>query len=144
MTATMTSRTTAAFGTHGLTNGPAASPMSHGAAPPPGEFRTRSAKPAQTNDMARVTTMSGTLVMTTRPPLTAPRARPRSSTPTTTTMPNSSLWPCISEAAITLVSAIIEPIDRSMPPEMTTMAWATAASASGSTELPSPWTAATP
>ena len=33
----------------------------------------------------------------------------------------------------TLVSAIIEATDRSMPPEMTTIAWAIAAKASGST-----------
>ena len=36
---------------------------------------------------------------------------------------------------MTPVRAIIEPIERSIPPEMTTTAWATAASASGRTEI---------
>ena len=40
----------------------------------------------------------------------------------------------ISVAATQLVSAIWALIDRSMPPEMTTTAWATAARASGSTD----------
>ncbi len=39
----------------------------------------------------------------------------------------SSLFLFISAAAVTLVKAIIEPTDRSMPPAMTTIAWATAA-----------------
>ena len=33
--------------------------LSHSAEPPPGVLRTRSAQPAQTNDIASVTTMSG-------------------------------------------------------------------------------------
>ncbi len=62
----------------------------------------------------------------------------------TTATPNSSLWPFIAVAATTLVNAIIEPIDRSIPPEMTTIACATAARASGSTEIARPWTPVTP
>ena len=50
----------------------------------------------------------------------------------------------MSVADTTLVSAIIDPIERSIPPEMTTTAWATAASASGSTEMPRPWSAVAP
>ena len=42
------------------------------------------------------------------------------------------LMPFMTVAETTLVSAIIGPTERSMPPEMTTMAWATAASAIGS------------
>ena len=45
---------------------------SRSASPPsrrPGDFRTTSAAPAQTNDIASVTTMSGTRVMTTSVPL---------------------------------------------------------------------------
>ena len=42
-------------------------------------------------------------------------------------------------AAVTLVNAIIEPIERSIPPEITTMAWATAASARGSAPMARPW-----
>ena len=45
---------------------------------------------------------------------------------------------------MTLVSAIIEPTDRSMPPEMTTMAWATAANASGRAPIARPWIWAAP
>ena len=103
-----------------------------------------SALPAHTNDIASVTTMSGTRVTTTSTPLTAPSPSPSSSVPMTTTIANSSLWPFIRVADTTLVSAIIEPMDRSMPPARTTTAWATAASASGSTEMPSPCTPATP
>ena len=90
--------------------------------------------------MASVTTMSGTLVKTTRAPLIKPRVRPRTSTITTTPMPNCSLWPFIMVAHTTLVSAIIDPIERSIPPLMTMTACATAASASGRTDVPRPWT----
>ncbi len=43
------------------------------------------------------------------------------------------------EAATTLVRAIIDPIERSIPPEITTMAWAVAARARGRTEFARPW-----
>ena len=46
--------------------------LSHSEAPPPGAFSTSSAQPAQTNDIASVTTMSGTRVITTSVPLIAP------------------------------------------------------------------------
>ena len=118
--------------------------ISHVDEPPPGPLSTSSAQPAHTNDMASVTTMSGTRVATTSAPLTAPSRRPRSSTPMTTTTPNSSLWPFIRVAATTLVSAIIEPIERSIPPAITTTACATAAKARGSTEIARPWTPAAP
>ena len=55
------------------------SAISHGAAPPPGVLRTSSAAPAQTNDIASVTTMSGTRVTTIRPPLIAPSTSPSTS-----------------------------------------------------------------
>jgi hypothetical protein len=45
---------------------------------------------------------------------------------------------------MTLVRAIIAPMERSIPPEMTTIACPTAASASGRTEIASPWTPVTP
>ena len=109
-----------------------------------GEDRTRSALPPQTKAMASVTTMSGTRVATMRLPLMAPSSSPRTRTPMTTAMPNSSLWPFICVAATTLVRAIIEPIERSIPPPMTQMAWATAAMASGRTEMAKPWTPVTP
>ena len=50
----------------------------------------------------------------------------------------------MSAADTTLVSAIIEPIERSIPPAITMTAWATAASARGRTEIARPWMPATP
>ena len=94
--------------------------------------------------MASVTTMSGTRVMTTSVPLMMPRMMPRTSTPRTTGIANASDWSFIRSAAVTLVRAIIEPIDRSMPPEMTTMACATAANASGMAPTARPWSCAPP
>jgi hypothetical protein len=43
-------------------------------------------------------------------------------------------------AATTLVRAIIDPIERSIPPEITTIAWAVAASARGRTAFARAWT----
>ena len=140
MTATTTIRTIADLGIHSLTRDPRTRSLSHSEAAPPGAPRTSSAQPAHTNDIARVTTMSGTLVRTTRAPLIAPSTRPRASTDRTTTTPHSSLWPFIAVAQTTLVRAIIDPIERSIPPPMTTTAWATAASASGSPPMARFWT----
>ena len=80
--------------------------------------------------------MSGTLVTTTSPPLMAPSSIPSSSTPMTitTAVPSPGLS-FMRVAATQLVSAIWALTDRSMPPEMTTTAWATAARASGSTPV---------
>ena len=138
ITATMTTRTTADFGSQSVTSEPRTSSLSQSEAAPPGAALTRSAKPAQTNDMARVTTMSGTFVKTITTPLTPPTSRPMASTSSTTPIPNSPLWPFISEAQTTLVSAICDPIERSMPPLMTTTACATAARASGRTPIARP------
>jgi hypothetical protein len=41
---------------------------------------------------------------------------------------------------MTLTRLIIEPIERSIPPEMTTTAWADAANANGSASIASDWT----
>ena len=144
MIATITTSTIAAFGIHGFPKGPITRFRSHGDAAPPGASRTSRAQPAHTNDMASVTTMSGTRVMTTRAPLVVPITTPRSNTPTTTPTPNASLWPSIRLAAMTLVSAMTEPIDKSSPPAMTTTAWATAANARGRIEIPRPCTPARP
>ncbi len=75
--------TTAALGSHSTRSGPFTRSLSQTAAAPPGVLRTRSAQPAHTNDIARVTTMSGTRVTTTRPPFTAPMRTPSSRTPIT-------------------------------------------------------------
>ena len=140
----MTASTINAFGSHSLTSGPEMIAISHGAAPPPGVLRMRSAAPAHTNDIASVTTMSGTLVTTMRPPLMAPTASPSRRTPTTTATPNASPWPFIKTADVTLARAITDPTERSIPPEMTTIAWATAANAIGRIEIARPWIAGAP
>ena len=62
MSATMTTSTTNAFGAHSLTERPTTRLVSHAAASPPGDVWTSRAKPAHTNDIASVTTMSGTRV----------------------------------------------------------------------------------
>ena len=144
MIPTMIRSVTSALGIQSLPIEPVTMLRIQSADPPPGVCRTTSAAPAQTNDIASVTTMSGTRVMTTRAPLMMPRIRPRTRTPRTTGTANASGWSFMSTAAVTLVSAIIEPIDRSMPPEMTTMAWATAAIASGSAPMARPWSWAAP
>ena len=123
------------MGIHSLPSVPRTRSLNQVAADPLGVLRTRSAAPAHTKDMASVTTMSGTLVTTTSAPLMAPSRSPCRSTRRTTRTANSSLFPFMSAAAVTLVSAIIEPTDRSMPPAMTTIAWATAARATGSAGL---------
>ena len=50
----------------------------------------------------------------------------------TTTGTDSSGALSSSTAAMTFVSAMTEPIDRSIPPEITTIAWPAAANATGS------------
>ena len=47
-------------------------------------------------------------------------------------------------AAVTPVRAIIDPTDKSIPPEMTTTACATAARARGKTEIARPWSPGAP
>ena len=56
-------------GATSLRNDPLTSPCSQDTEPPPGESRTSRVVPAQTNDIARVTTMSGTRVTTMSEPL---------------------------------------------------------------------------
>ena len=62
----------------------------------------------------------------------------------TTPTANPSPWSCIRTAEVTLVSAMIEPTDRSMPPEMTTIAWATAANAIGRAPIARFWISGAP
>ena len=89
--------------------------------------------------------MSGTRVMTTRLPLMAPEQEPEQEDADDDDDPE-------------LLGLVLHedggddareghhraPIDRSIPPEMTTIAWATAASASGRTEMARPWMPETP
>ncbi len=75
-TATMTSMITVALGIHSLPSGPddeILEPLRRATA---GRRPDESANPAHTNDIASVTTMSGTLVVTTSTPLTAPSDQP--------------------------------------------------------------------
>ena len=130
---------TNALGSHSVTSDPFTRLDSQSWGERTGACAIHRAKPAHTNDMASVTMMSATRVQTMRTPLTAPRNMPSASTPMATPTPISSLRPSIWVAATMLVSAIIEAIDRSMPPEMTTMVWATVAKASGSTLMAWPW-----
>ena len=62
----------------------------------------------------------------------------------TTRTANPSLRSSMRDAEMTLVRAIIDPTDRSIPRAITAMACATAANASGSTETASPCTPAAP
>src|SRR3954469_14054402 len=73
-------------------------------------------------------------------PVAAPIAKPSS----TSTSPKSSAFSkpmcTMYLAAITLIRLIIEPICRSIPPEMITIAWPIAANANGSASIASDWT----
>ena len=122
---------TAPAGIHSLKTTPVPSAWYSSGEPPPGVRMISSATPPQTNDMASVTTMSGTPVITHRPPLIAPIATPTSMSPNTISSEVAKLWPSISDAARTLMTATMTPSERSMPPEMTITAWAIAAKASG-------------
>jgi hypothetical protein len=55
----------------------------------------------------------------------------------TTTTADCSLPSCMSRAAVTLVRAMTDPTERSIPPEMTATACATAASATGKAAIAS-------
>ena len=110
----------------GSSNPPTSSSWNRGLVPPPGPSSTIRASPARMKLAARVTTMSGTPETTATAPM-----RPDSSIATTTTRtatrttgPRS--CSSISRAAMQLVSTIIAPTDRSMPPEMTITVWAMA------------------
>ena len=143
--ATMTSSTTAAFGIHSLPSDPmtrSVQPLG-GAAAGRRQDEQRAAGPDERHrqrddDVGHAGDDDEAAVD--RAEDQAEEERRRGRPP----IANSSRWPFISDAATTLVSAIIEPIDRSIPPEITTIAWATAASASGRTEIARPWMPGTP
>ena len=114
--------------------------MSQLAAPPPGEDRTSRAKPAHTNDIARVTTMSGH-ARADDDRAVDPAEHQTEDEHAGDDRDTGRVGLAVHrDAATTLVSAIIDPIDRSIPPLMTMTAWATAARASGRTDVPRPWT----
>ena len=104
---------------------------SHGTESPPGVESTSSAAPAHTNSIERVTTMSGTRLITTSVPFTRPMRMPMMST-TRTIGTESSGALSRSTAEMTFVNAMTDPIDRSIPPEITTIACPAAANATGS------------
>ena len=74
--------------------------------------------------------MSGTPEAVITNPMTVPRTPQMSSTATASARQAPRPWPSIHSAARQLANTIIEPTDRSMPPEMTTTAWAMARNAS--------------
>ena len=75
--------------------------------------------------------MSGTRLITTSPPFTRPVRMPMRSTARTIGTDSSGALRS-STAEMTFVSAMTDPIERSMPPEITTIAWPAAANATGS------------
>jgi hypothetical protein len=81
--------------------------------------------------------MSGTRVSVISAPLIAPIPRPMKRISGTTRKAYSSLAPSIMVAEATLVSAIIEAMERSTPPAITTTVWAAAANPKGSAALAS-------
>src|SRR5690349_19345427 len=126
---------TAPAGTQVETNVPVPSDWNWSGAPPPGVRMITSATPPHTNDIASVTTMSGTPLITIRPPLIAPITAPISISPNEISSDVAKLWCSISDAAVTLITATITPSDRSMPPEMTITDYAMAANTSGSAPM---------
>ncbi len=90
--------------------------------PPPGTSSTASAAPAQMKSMASVTMMSAIRVKTMMRPVSAP-ARPAHTTSRSENRSASRKLMCtMFFAATTLTRLIIEPTERSMPPEMITTA----------------------
>ncbi len=89
------------------------------------------ATPPQMKPVVSVATTSGMREKATTRPFSNPWPAPA----TNTRIESASDWPkvacCITLAERTFDTAIIEPIERSMPPLMTTIACAAAASASG-------------
>ena len=82
-----------------------------------------------------VTMTSGTRDSTIDSPLIAPTTPPVTNTSAARASERSKLAFSIVLAARTLQTAIIEPMERSMPPEITTIDWAAAAKASGSAAI---------
>ncbi len=89
--------------------------------PPPGEDRTNRAIPDRMKLAANVTTMSGMpdTVMTT--PMSVDRAMAMAMTTSASATHVPRLCPSIQRAARQLVNTIMEPTERSMPPEITMM-----------------------
>ena len=89
--------------------------------------------------------MSGTRVTTMSDPLIAPRTQAhQEDAEHDDDARTASLWPFIRTADVTLVRAMIEPTDRSIPPEITTIAWATAANAMGRAPIARFWSSGAP
>ena len=122
---------TAPAGIHSEKTTPVPSAWNSAGDPPPGVRMISSATPPHTNDIASVTTMSGTPVSTISPPLIMPMTTPTSMRPTAISSDMAKLSFSISDAASTLITATITPSERSIPPEITITACAIAANASG-------------
>ena len=83
--------------------------------------------------------MSGTRVTTMSEPLIAPRGRPQHQDAEDEDDAELLALALHEGGRVTPVSDMIEATDRSIPPAMTMIAWATAANASGSTQIARPW-----
>ena len=104
-------------------------------APPPGFSRISSATPPQMKPVVSVTMTSGTRETTTRSPLIAPIAAPAARIATASKSASPKLASFIVLAASTFATAMTDPIERSIPPEITTTACAAAAQASGNAAI---------
>jgi hypothetical protein len=94
--------------------------------------------------VVRVATTSGIRETATLSPLRNPAAAPQISTSSDHASDSLKVACCIRLAERTLATAICEPMERSMPPLITTIACAAAASASGSAPSASDWISKAP
>ena len=110
-----------------------------GGAPPPGLSSIKSATPPQMKPVVSVTMTSGTREIITSSPLTAPIAAPATRIAAASASASPKLALLIVLAASTFATAMTDPIERSIPPEITTMACAAAAQASGNAAIATDW-----
>ncbi len=135
MSATATTSRTSELDSHSVIRVPVPRFANSGGAPPPGFSRISSATPPQMKPVVSVTITSGTRETMTRSPLTAPMAAPAARIARASHSASPKLASFIVRAARTFATAITDPIDRSIPPEITTTACAAAAHANGNAAI---------
>ena len=123
------------FDSHSVMNVPVPRLRNSGGAPPPGFSSISNATPPQIKPVVSVTMTSGTRETMTISPFTAPIAAPAIKTAIARNSASPKLAFLIVLAASTFATAMTDPIDRSMPPEMTTTACAAAAKANGNAAI---------
>src|SRR5918999_513706 len=137
MMSSATKTATAAFGIDVEPTLPSARSEKSSGTPPPGISMIQSATPCHTNSIPSVTTMSGMRVSV----MICPVKVLASAVSRSSRSENASAWRklmssmCFAES--TFMTPISEPIERSMPPEMTTTACAMAAKHSGNASIAS-------